>query len=331
VLVTGGAGFLGSHLCGLLVGRGDRVWCLDDLSTGRADNVADLLETGRLTLLRHRVEDDLPQDLPRFDEIYNLACPASPVHYQADPVRTALTSALGARNMLQRAAADGARIFQASTSEIYGDPDVHPQDETYNGNVNAIGPRACYDEGKRFAETLFADFARTRGVTTRVARIFNTYGPRMHPEDGRVVSNFIVQALNGKPITLYGDGLQTRSFCYVDDMIAGFDALMQAPGPIGGPVNLGNPAEITVAGLAGLILDLTGSRSRIVRRALPVDDPHRRCPDIGRAKALLGWQPHVKLEAGLLATIAYFEGQLSAGRRRGRPPAARPARSRSHV
>jgi UDP-glucuronate decarboxylase len=327
-LVTGGAGFLGSHLCASLIDRGHEVYCLDDMSTGREENVAPLKASGRLVVAAQRVEDDLPPDLPRFDEIYNLACPASPVHYQADPVRTALTSALGARNMLVRAERDGARVFHASTSEIYGDPDVHPQTETYNGNVNAIGPRACYDEGKRFAETLFTDFARTRGVTVRMARIFNTYGPRMHPDDGRVVSNFIVQALRGEDLTLYGDGSQTRSFCYVDDLIAGFDALMHAEGPIDGPVNLGNPAEITVAELARTILDLTGSGARIVRKPLPVDDPRRRCPDIGKARRLLGWEPRVGLEEGLRATIAYFEAQLGAGRA-ATPSAGMPRLSRS--
>jgi UDP-glucuronate decarboxylase len=321
-LVTGGAGFLGSHLSTLLVGRGDIVYCLDDMSTGRSANLAHLGDTGRLTVIAGRVEEELPPGLPRFDEIYNLACPASPVHYQSDPVRTALTSALGARNMLLRAERDGARIFQASTSEVYGDPDVHPQCETYNGNVSAIGPRACYDEGKRFAETLFTDFARTRSVDVRIARIFNTYGPRMHPEDGRVVSNFIVQALLGDDLTIYGDGSQTRSFCYVDDLIAGFDALMQADGPVDGPVNLGNPVEITVRALAELVRDLTGSRSRIVASPLPADDPRRRCPDIGKARRVLGWEPRVALREGLLATIAYFESGLRAGRFAAEPAAA---------
>lgn len=312
-LVTGGAGFLGSHLCSLLAGRGDDVFCLDDMSTGRVENLAHLRTSGRLTIVTARVEDELPAGLPRFDEIYNLACPASPVHYQADPVRTALTSALGARSVLARAERDGARVLHASTSEIYGDPDVHPQPETYNGNVNAIGPRACYDEGKRFAETLFTDYARTRGVTVRIARIFNTYGPRMHPDDGRVVSNFIVQALRGEDLTIYGDGSQTRSFCYVDDLIAGFDALMHAGVPIDGPVNLGNPDEMTVGALAERIRDLTGSRSRIVSRPLPVDDPRRRRPDIAKARRALGWEPRVGLDDGLRATIAYFESRLGAG------------------
>jgi UDP-glucuronate decarboxylase len=319
-LVTGGAGFLGSHLCTLLADRGDRVWCLDDMSTGRRANLAHLRDAG-LVILDRRVEDDLPGDLPGFDEIYNLACPASPVHYQSDPVRTALTSALGARNMLARAERDGARVFQASTSEIYGDPDVHPQPESYNGNVSPVGPRACYDEGKRFAETLFSDFARTGRATVRIARIFNTYGPRMHPEDGRVVSNFIIQALRGDDLTLYGDGSQTRAFCYVDDLVAGFDALMHADG-VEGPVNLGNPSEITVGELARMILDLTGSRSRIVSTPLPVDDPRRRCPDIGKARRLLGWEPRVGLKEGLLSTVRYFESLLASGRRAGPPTGA---------
>jgi UDP-glucuronate decarboxylase len=327
-LVTGGAGFLGSHLCASLIDRGHEVYCLDDMSTGREANVAPLKASGRLNVVAQRVEDDLPADLPRLDEIYNLACPASPVHYQADPVRTALTSALGARNMLLRAERDGARVLHASTSEVYGDPDIHPQTESYNGNVNAVGPRACYDEGKRFAETLFTDFARTRGVSVRIARIFNTYGPRMHPDDGRVVSNFIVQALRGEDLTVYGEGSQTRSFCYVDDLIAGFDALMHADGPIDGPVNLGNPVEITVAELARTILAMTGSRARLVRKPLPVDDPRRRCPDIGKARRALGWEPRVGLEQGLRATIAYFEAELGAGRAAA-PSAAAPHLSRS--
>jgi UDP-glucuronate decarboxylase len=323
--VTGGAGFLGSHLCTFLADRGDRVWCLDDMSTGRRENLAHLADG--LVVIEQRVEDQMPADLPRFDEIYNLACPASPLHYQSDPVRTALTSALGARNMLARAERDGARIFQASTSEIYGDPDVHPQSESYNGNVNPVGPRACYDEGKRFAETLFSDFARAGRAEVRIARIFNTYGPRMHPEDGRVVSNFIMQALRGNDLTLYGDGSQTRAFCYVDDLVAGFDALMHAEG-VEGPVNLGNPSEITVGELARMILDLTGSRSRIVSTLLPVDDPRRRCPDIGKARRLLGWEPRVGLKEGLLATIHHFESLLASGRH-GEFPVATAAALRS--
>lgn len=312
-LVTGGAGFLGSHLCALLVGRGDMVHCLDDMSTGAERNVAGLQASGRLTVVIHDVREELPPGLPRFDEIYNLACPASPPAYQADPVKTALTSALGARNLLLRAEADGARIFQASTSEIYGDPDVHPQAESYNGNVNPIGPRACYDEGKRFAETLFTDFARAGRAEVRIARIFNTYGPRMDRDDGRVVSNLVVQALLGENLTIYGDGNQTRSFCYVDDLIAGFDALMHADGPLDGPVNLGNPDETTVGELAALVLRLTNSRSKIERRPMPVDDPRRRRPDITRAGRLLGWRPRVGLETGLAATIAYFDRLLAEG------------------
>lgn len=310
-LVTGGAGFLGSHLCELLLKVGHNVYCMDNLSTGRTDNVAHLAETGRFTFVEGDIEREIPSDLPRFDEIYNLACPASPVHYQADPVKTSLTNALGAWNVLSRGHRDGSRLFHASTSEIYGDPDVHPQREAYNGNVNPIGPRSCYDEGKRFAETLFTDFGRSRGMTVRIARIFNTYGPRMHPNDGRVVSNFVVQALRGEDITIYGDGSQTRSFCYVDDLIAGFDALMHSDAEIAGPVNLGNPVELKVGELAETILDLTGSSSKIVRLPLPIDDPRRRRPDISKAQDLLGWAPKVPLKDGLLATIAYFEGELA--------------------
>jgi UDP-glucuronate decarboxylase len=310
-LVTGGAGFLGSHLCKLLLDRGHVVYCLDNMSTGRRENVEPLVGTGRFFIVERNVEQEIPSWLPRFDEIYNLACPASPIHYQADPVKTALTSALGAVNILNRAQRDGSRAFQASTSEIYGDPDMHPQREGYNGNVNAIGPRSCYDEGKRFAETLFTDYGKCRNVSVRIARIFNTYGPRMHPDDGRVVSNFIVQALRGDSITIYGDGSQTRSFCYVDDLIAGFDALMHHSEPVSGPVNIGNPNEIQVGELAETILEMTGSKSRIVWMPLPVDDPRRRRPDITKARSILGWEPKISLKEGLLATIEYFDKELA--------------------
>jgi UDP-glucuronate decarboxylase len=262
-----------------------------------------------ISVVRHDIRDEIPETLPSFDEIYNLACPASPVHYQADPVMTALTSSQGAWNVLRRAERDGARIFQASTSEVYGDPEVHPQPEHYWGHVNSAGPRSCYDEGKRFAEALFTDFGRTRGVPVRLVRIFNTYGPRMQPDDGRVVSNFVIQALLGRPLTVYGDGQQTRSFCYVDDLIRGFDLLMRSD-DVDGPVNIGNPAEFTVDELARLVLEMTGSRSPIVRLPLPTDDPRRRKPDIAKAIELLGWRPETSLREGLARTIAYFDDEL---------------------
>jgi len=309
ILVTGGAGFLGSHLCGRLVARGDDVLCIDNYFTGRKDNVAPLLGDPHFEAMRHDITHPL---FVEVDEIYNLACPASPIHYQFDPVQTTKTSVIGAINMLGLAKRLKAKIFQASTSEVYGDPTSHPQLESYRGNVNPIGPRACYDEGKRCAETLFFDYYRQHNLKIRVARIFNTYGPRMHPNDGRVVSNFIVQALHNEPITLYGDGSQTRAFCYVDDLINGFLALMAAPDDITGPVNLGNPVETSVSELAELVIALTGSRSEIVYRPLPVDDPVQRCPDISQAQAVLGWQPRTELKDGLARTIAYFDQLLSA-------------------
>jgi UDP-glucuronate decarboxylase len=308
VLVTGGAGFLGSHLCERLIAQGDDVLCVDNYFTGRKDNIAHLLPNPNFEAMRHDVSFPLYVEV---DEIYNLACPASPIHYQFDPVQTTKTSVLGAINMLGLAKRVRARIFQASTSEIYGDPIVHPQREDYRGNVNPIGPRACYDEGKRCAETLFFDYHRQHKLQIRVARIFNTYGPRMHPNDGRVVSNFIVQALKGEPITLYGDGTQTRAFCFVDDLIEGFLRLMAAPDDVTGPINLGNPVETTVAELAHKIIALIGSRSKIERRPLPVDDPIQRCPDISRAHDLLNWEPRVPLDAGLERTIAYFDRLLT--------------------
>jgi UDP-glucuronate decarboxylase len=308
VIVTGGAGFLGSHLCDRLVARGDDVLCVDNYFTGRKDNIAHLLGNPRFEALRHDVTFPLYVET---DEIYNLACPASPVHYQFDPVQTAKTSVIGAINMLGLAKRTRARVLQASTSEVYGDPEVHPQTEEYRGNVNPLGPRACYDEGKRAAETLFFDYRRQHGVRIKVARIFNTYGPRMHPEDGRVVSNFIVQALQGKPITLYGDGSQTRSFCYVDDLVEGLIRLMDTPDDITGPVNLGNPVELPMRALAEQVIILTGSASPITTLPLPEDDPTQRCPDIGLARRLLGWEPGVGLDAGLTRTIAYFDALLS--------------------
>jgi UDP-glucuronate decarboxylase len=308
ILVTGGAGFLGSHLCERLVAGGGDVLCVDNYFTGRKDNIAHLLGNPHFEAMRHDITHPL---FVEVDEIYNLACPASPIHYQLDPVQTTKTSVIGAINMLGLAKRLKAKVFQASTSEVYGDPTVHPQIEAYRGNVNPIGPRACYDEGKRCAETLFFDYYRQHNLKIRVARIFNTYGPRMHPNDGRVVSNFIVQALGNAPITLYGDGTQTRAFCYVDDLIDGFLALMAAEDDITGPINLGNPVEISVADLAELVIDLTGSRSQTVYRPLPVDDPIQRCPDITEARAVLGWEPRTELRTGLERTIAYFERLLS--------------------
>jgi UDP-glucuronate decarboxylase len=308
VLVTGGAGFLGSHLCERLIAQGHDVLCVDNYFTGRKDNIAHLLPNPNFEAMRHDVTFPLYVEV---DEIFNLACPASPIHYQFDPVQTTKTSVIGAINMLGLAKRVKAKIFQASTSEVYGDPTVHPQREDYRGNVNPIGPRACYDEGKRAAETLFFDYHRQHRLRIRVARIFNTYGPRMHPNDGRVVSNFIVQALKGEPITVYGDGQQTRAFCYVDDLIEGWLRLMDAPDDVTGPINLGNPVEITVRELAERVIALIGSRSKIVKRPLPIDDPIQRCPDITRAKNLLGWEPRVKLEIGLEKTIDYFDRLLA--------------------
>ena len=307
VMVTGGAGFLGSFLCERLLAEGHDVLCVDNYFTGARDNVLHLLDDPRFELLRHDVTFPIYVEV---DQIYNLACPASPIHYQFDPVQTVKTNVHGAINVLGLAKRTRSRIFQASTSEVYGDPVVHPQPESYRGSVNPIGPRACYDEGKRCAETLFFDYHRQYGVDIRVARIFNTYGPRMHPNDGRVVSNFIVQALRGDPVTIYGDGSQTRSFCYVDDLVDGFVRLMSAP-DMTGPVNLGNPAEFTVRQLAETVIDLTGSASRIEYRALPQDDPLQRRPDIALATDRLGWRPAVGLREGLARTITYFDARLT--------------------
>ena len=308
VLVTGGAGFLGSHLSERLLAEGNDVLCVDNFFTGRKGNIAHLLPDTNFECMRHDICFPLYVEV---DEIYNLACPASPIHYQFDPVQTTKTSVSGAINMLGLAKRVRARIFQASTSEVYGDPIVHPQREDYRGNVNPIGPRACYDEGKRCAETLFFDYHRQHKLKIRVARIFNTYGPRMHPNDGRVVSNFIVQALKGEPLAIYGEGTQTRAFCYVDDLIEGFLRLMAAPDDVTGPVNLGNPVETTVRELAEKIIAMTGSRSQIERKPLPVDDPVQRCPDISQARDVLDWEPSVPLETGLERTIAYFDRLLS--------------------
>ncbi len=310
ICVAGGAGFLGSHLCERLVGDGHSVVALDNFHTGGRENVAHLLSTGRLVVVDHDITRPFPSGLAPFDEIYNLACPASPVHYQSDPVYTLDVCATGTRNLLERAAFDGARFFHASTSEVYGDPEMHPQRESYWGNVNTLGPRACYDEGKRFAETLVMELGRQRAVPVRIVRIFNTYGPRMQLDDGRVVSNFVIQALKGEPLTIYGDGAQTRSFCYVDDLIDGFVRLMAANGAFVGPVNLGNPNEITMVELASEVLRLTGSRSRLIRLPLPQDDPKRRRPDIALARRLLGWAPTVSLERGLGRTVEYFRSSI---------------------
>jgi len=304
VLVTGGAGFLGSHLCDLLVAEGHDVLCLDNFFTGTRDNIAHLLEKPNFEIIRH----DLVQPLfLEVDEIYNLACPASPIHYQYNPVKTIKTSVMGAIHMLGLAKRVSAKILQASTSEVYGDPTVHPQDETYWGHVNPIGLRSCYDEGKRCAETLFFDYHRQNKVNIRVVRIFNTYGPRMHPNDGRVVSNFIIQALLNKDISIYGDGSQTRSFCYVDDLVDGLILMMNGPDEFVGPVNMGNPQETSILSLAKQIIRMTGSRSRVVFESLPGDDPTRRCPDISQAKKELGWEPGISLDEGLSKTIEYFK------------------------
>jgi UDP-glucuronate decarboxylase len=310
ILVTGGAGFLGSHLCERLLAEGSQVICLDNLFTGRKKNISPLLSNDRFEFIRHDVT--FPTYL-EIDEIYNLACPASPIHYQHDPVQTTKTSVHGAINMLGLAKRTGAKIFQASTSEVYGDPSQHPQQEDYWGNVNPIGPRSCYDEGKRCAETLFFDYWRQHHLLIKVARIFNTYGPRMRSDDGRVVSNFIVQALTGQPITIFGDGNQTRSFCFVTDLIEGFIRLMASPDEVTGPVNLGNPVEFSMIELAEVVIDLTGSRSTIERHPLPIDDPRQRQPNIERARALLDWRPQVELREGLRQTIAYFDDELRAG------------------
>jgi len=303
VLVTGGAGFLGSHLCERLLATGADVLCVDNFFTGTKDNLAHLVREPHFELVRHDITFPLYVEV---DEIYNLACPASPIHYQFDPVQTTKTSVHGAINMLGLAKRVRAKILQASTSEVYGDPDQHPQRENYRGNVNPIGPRACYDEAKRCAETLFFDYYRQHRMSIRIARIFNTYGPRMHPNDGRVVSNFIMQALQGKPITIYGTGDQTRSFCYVTDLIDGLIRLMEAPDTFAGPVNLGNPAEMTIRGLAEKIIGISGSSSAIVNERAPEDDPVRRCPDISLARRVLGWEPKIGLGEGLRQTIEYF-------------------------
>ena len=307
VLVTGGAGFLGSHLCERLLAQGHEVLCVDNFFTGTRRNLQSLLGHERFELMRHDVTFPLYVEV---DEIYNLACPASPVHYQFDPVQTTKTSVHGAINVLGLAKRLRAKVMQASTSEVYGDPEVHPQPEGYWGRVNPIGLRSCYDEGKRCAETLFFDYHRQHRLEIKVARIFNTYGPRMHPNDGRVVSNLIVQALKGEEITVYGDGSQTRSFCYVDDLIEGFLKLMETGSDVTGPINLGNPGEFSIGELAAIVLDLTGSGSRVVYRPLPADDPRQRRPDIDLAKSALGWEPKVQLREGLSRTIAYFEDLL---------------------
>lgn len=312
VVVTGGAGFLGFHLCEQLLANGDEVVCVDNFFTGTMDNVLGLLDGPNFKIIRHDVNFPLYIEV---DEIFNLACPASPIHYQYDPIQTTKTSVLGAINMLGLAKRTKAKIFHASTSEVYGDPAIHPQPESYWGHVNPKGRRSCYDEGKRCAESLFFDYARQHDLRIKVARIFNTYGPRMHPEDGRVVSNFVMQALRGDPITIYGDGSQTRSFCYVDDLIDGLLRLMQSRDELQGPVNLGNPAEFTIRELAEKVIDLTGSRSRLEFKPLPSDDPRQRRPDIALARTELGWQPKVELEDGLKKTIEYFDRLLkSSGR-----------------
>jgi UDP-glucuronate decarboxylase len=313
-MVTGGAGFLGSHLIEVLLNAGHEVMCVDNLFTGTKDNLAEAAKHPHFEFMRHDITWPLYVEV---DEIYNLACPASPIHYQHDPVQTTKTSVHGAINMLGLAKRVGARILQASTSEVYGDPTIHPQTEGYWGNVNPIGPRSCYDEGKRCAETLFFDYHRQNAVEIKVARIFNTYGPRMHPADGRVVSNFIVQALKGDPITIFGDGSQTRSFCYVDDLIDGLIRLMESPPEVTGPINLGNPREFTIRELAEIVIEMTGSSSEIVQHPLPADDPRQRQPDIAKARAQLAWEPKVQLEEGLRNTVAYFSGLAM-------EPAARP-------
>lgn len=305
VLVTGGAGFLGSNLCDRLIQEGNEVICVDNLYTGSKENIRHLLEHPNFEFIRHDVIQPLYVEV---DQIYNLACPASPPHYQHDPIKTAQTSVLGAMNMLGLAKRLNARILQASTSEVYGDPEVHPQPEHYRGNVNPIGIRSCYDEGKRMAETLFFDYHRQHNVEIKVMRIFNTYGPRMNPDDGRVVSNFIVQALRGDDITIYGDGKQTRSFCYVDDLIEGMYRLMNSDKDFTGPVNIGNPGEFTMLQLADLVLELTGSKSKLVYKPLPGDDPTQRKPIISLAKEKLDWEPIIPLREGLEKTIAYFKG-----------------------
>ena len=309
IVVTGGAGFLGSHLCDHLLAAGHDVLCVDNFYTSTRRNIVHLLRHPNFELMRHDITFPLYIEV---DRIYNLACPASPIHYQRDPVQTTKTSVIGAINMLGLAKRTGARILQASTSEVYGDPEVHPQPESYWGNVNPIGPRSCYDEGKRCAETLFFDYWRQHRLPIKVARIFNTYGPRMLPNDGRVVSNFIVQALQGRDITIYGDGSQTRSFCYVDDLVQGLIRLMESSPDVTGPINLGNPGEFSIRELAEKVLALVGSGSKIVYGPLPQDDPTQRQPDISRARELLGWQPTIPLDEGLEQTVAYFRQHLNA-------------------
>ncbi len=309
IVVTGGAGFLGSHLCERLLERGDDVLCVDNFYTGSKANILHLLDRPSFELMRHDITFPL---FVEADQIYNLACPASPIHYQHDPVQTTKTSVHGAINMLGLAKRIGGKILQASTSEVYGDPEIHPQHESYWGHTNPIGPRACYDEGKRCAETLFFDYHRQHQVQIKVARIFNTYGPRMHPNDGRVVSNFIVQALSGRPITVYGDGAQTRSFCYVADLVNGLMRLMDSDDDVVGPINLGNPNEFTIAELAEIVLEMTGSRSELHYESLPTDDPRQRQPDISLAMQTLDWQPTTELRNGLEATIEYFRKTISA-------------------
>ncbi len=310
ILVTGGAGFVGSHLCERLVSEGNDVLCVDNLYTGSKRNIVHLFGNPYFELQRHDITFPLYVEV---DEVYNLACPASPIHYQNDPVQTTKVNVHGSINMLGLAKRVGARILQASTSEVYGDPTEHPQKESYRGNVNCIGPRSCYDEGKRCAETLFFDYHRQHRLRIKVARIFNTYGPRMHPNDGRVVSNFILQALKDEPITIYGDGSQTRSFCYVDDLVEGLIRLMNTPDDFTGPVNLGNPGEFTILELATKIIELTGSKSPLVHKPLPIDDPRQRRPDISLAKEKLGWQPTIPLQEGLVKAISYFDNLLKQG------------------
>lgn len=304
ILITGGCGFLGSHLCDKLLSEGNIVTAVDNFHTGQLRNVQHLLNHPNFSVIRHDITEPLWFEA---DEVYNLACPASPVHYQYDPIHTLKTSVWGSLNILEQAMRIGAKVFQASTSEVYGDPEVHPQVESYRGSVNTIGPRACYDEGKRCAETLFFDYHRRYNLKIKIVRIFNTYGPRMHPQDGRVVSNFIVQALKGEPITIYGDGSQTRSFCYYSDLIDGFLKLMNSDDSVTGPINIGNPIEYTMMDLAKEVLDIVGCNNNIIRKALPQDDPLQRKPDISAAKKILGWQPTVNLREGLEKTIKYFE------------------------
>lgn len=311
IVVTGGAGFLGSHLCEELLKAGHEVLAVDNFLTGHKRNIVNLLDNTNFDLMRHDVCQPLYVEA---DEIYNLACPASPIHYQLDPIQTTKTSFLGALNVLGLARRTGAKVFQASTSEVYGDPDVHPQPESYWGNVHTLGPRACYDEGKRVAETLFMDYHRQHGLNIKIARIFNTYGPNMHPQDGRVVSNFIVQALQGEPLTIFGEGTQTRSFCYRDDLVRGFISLMDSDDSVTGPMNLGNPDEFSMLELAENVLELTGSKSELIHLPLPEDDPKQRKPDTTFARKTLGWEAQVKLRQGLSKTIVYFDELLKAAK-----------------